>query len=180
MGNSSKKIKNKQVLICGLDSAGKTTLFKLLVYGFQKEKAENPYQELNKLNDEPTFGFNFEYAEKDQAQSIGFWDLGGKDSIRAIWPSFYKNIAIGGIIFVVDSNDSDDRINEARMELLKLLNEEELRSAVVYVVFNDVIKNTDNDEKESPILRDYKKQSLVILLIRFCLIVKGFRRKNWV
>lgn len=148
MGNSGKKTRNKHVMICGLENAGKTTLFKLLVSFQQKEKTD--FQEAQNLNESHTFGFNFEYAEKDQANCIGFWDLGGKDSIRAIWPSFYKNISIGGIIFVVSSNSSEERINEARMELLKLMNEEELRSAVLYLVFNEFM--SEIMEGESPLL----------------------------
>ena len=40
-----------------------------------------------------------------------------------------------GIIFVVDSNDRD-RINEARDELQRMLNEDELRNAILLVFAN--------------------------------------------
>ena len=40
-----------------------------------------------------------------------------------------------GIIFVVDSNDRD-RVNEARDELLRMLNEDELREALLLVFAN--------------------------------------------
>ena len=150
MGNLVNSTKtSKHVLICGLDRAGKTTLFKLLTYSQPKDKTDQTQvNETSIPKDEATLGFNFEYSDRDQANSIGFWDLGGKDTIRAIWQSFYKNIQFRGLIFVVNANDEDERINQARMELQKLMNEEELRSAVLYVVFNDVEKNGDDDDEE--------------------------------
>lgn len=42
---------------------------------------------------------------------------------------------ISGLIFVVDSNDRE-RINEAREELMRMLNEDELRDAVLLVFAN--------------------------------------------
>jgi GTPase SAR1 family protein len=148
---SSKKV-SRHVMICGLEASGKTTLFNLLVYGQPQELKNKPDIILDThkegAKEKETLGFNFEYAEPNQtANCIGFWDLGGKDTIRAIWPSFYKNIQISGLIFVVNANDEDDRIIEARMELQKLLNEEELRSSVLYVVFNDIITKEDEEDK---------------------------------
>ena len=151
MGNIINSTKtSKHVLICGLDRAGKTTLFKLLTYSSPKDKNDQNQIKFESSipKDEATLGFNFEYSDRDQANSIGFWDLGGKDTIRAIWQSFYKNIQYRGLIFVVNANDEDERINQARMELQKLMNEEELRSAVLYVVFNDVEKNEDDEDED--------------------------------
>lgn len=150
MGNLIHSAKeSKHVLICGLSQAGKTTLFNLLIYGQPRDKPDLNL-DMNKMaKEETTFGFNFEYAEKDQANCIGFWDIGGKDTIRAIWSSFYKNIRISGLIFVVNANDEDEKIDEARMELQKLMNEEELRNAVLYVVFNNILKeNGENGEQK--------------------------------
>merc|ERR1712182_125559 len=42
---------------------------------------------------------------------------------------------MGGLIFVVDSNDRD-RIDDAKEELSRMLNEDELRDAVVLVFAN--------------------------------------------
>lgn len=61
------------------------------------------------------------------------WDVGGQDKIRKLWHHYYEGNQ--GIIFVVDSNDTD-RIVEARDELQKLMNEEVLCDAVVLVYAN--------------------------------------------
>lgn len=61
------------------------------------------------------------------------WDVGGQDKIRPLWRHYFQNTQ--GLIYVVDSNDRD-RIPEARDELKKMLNEEELRDATVLVFAN--------------------------------------------
>ncbi len=61
------------------------------------------------------------------------WDVGGQDKIRPLWRHYFSNT--NGIIFVVDSNDRD-RIDAAREELHRMLNEDELRDAVLLVYAN--------------------------------------------
>jgi len=61
------------------------------------------------------------------------WDVGGQDKIRPLWRHYFQNTQ--GIIFVVDSNDRD-RIVEAREELQRMLNEDELRDALLLVFAN--------------------------------------------
>jgi hypothetical protein len=53
--------------------------------------------------------------------------------IRPLWRHYFQNTQ--GLIFVVDSNDRD-RIGEARDELHRMLNEDELRDAVLLVFAN--------------------------------------------
>lgn len=50
-----------------------------------------------------------------------------------MWRHYYNNTE--GIIFVVDSNDRE-RINEAALELQKVLREDELREATLLVLAN--------------------------------------------
>ena len=59
--------------------------------------------------------------------------MGGQDKIRPLWRHYFQNTQ--GIIFVVDSNDRD-RIVEAREELQRMLNEDELRDALLLVFAN--------------------------------------------
>ena len=60
---------SKQVLLSGLESAGKTTL----LYNYKFDKKQD-------FKSEPTIGFNYEeIREKDDL--IGFWDVGGKETV---------------------------------------------------------------------------------------------------
>lgn len=70
---------------------------------------------------------------KDSLILTFFRDVGGQDKIRPLWRHYYQNTQ--GIIYVVDSNDKE-RIDEAALELQKLLKEDELRDAVVLVLAN--------------------------------------------
>ena len=51
------------------------------------------------------------------------------------WYEVTPDIVFTGLIFVVDSNDRD-RITEAREELYRLLNEDELRDATLLIFAN--------------------------------------------
>lgn len=48
-------------------------------------------------------------------------------------------ISCSGLIFVVDSNDRE-RVGEAREELNRMLNEDELRDAILLVFANKQVK----------------------------------------
>lgn len=47
--------------------------------------------------------------------------------------------AFSGLIFVVDSNDRE-RVGEAREELMRMLNEDELRDAILLVFANKQVR----------------------------------------
>ncbi|GLT60257.1 hypothetical protein SLA2020_330290 [Shorea laevis] len=70
--------------------------------------------------------FNVETVEYKNI-SFTVWD------IRPLWRHYFQNTQ--GLIFVVDSNDRD-RVVEARDELHRMLNEDELRDAVLLVFAN--------------------------------------------
>ncbi|CAD7929316.1 unnamed protein product [Amoebophrya sp. A25] len=111
--------KDCRILMVGLDAAGKTTILYKLKLG-------------EVVTTIPTIGFNVETVEY---KNINFtvWDVGGQDKIRPLWRHYYQNTQ--GLIFVVDSNDRD-RIVEARDELTKMLNEDEMRDAILLVFAN--------------------------------------------
>ncbi|XP_071731132.1 ADP-ribosylation factor-like isoform X2 [Rutidosis leptorrhynchoides] len=108
-----------RILMVGLDAAGKTTILYKLKLG-------------EIVTTIPTIGFNVEAVEYKNI-SFTVWDIGGQDKIRPLWRFYFANTQ--GIVFVVDSNDRD-RVIEARDELFKLLNEDELRDAVLLVLAN--------------------------------------------
>merc|ERR1712151_516667 len=60
-------------------------------------------------------------------------DVGGQDKIRRLWRHYYQGTQ--GLIFVVDSNDRV-RVEDAREELMKMLNDDEMRDAVLLVFAN--------------------------------------------
>jgi small GTP-binding protein len=111
--------KEMRILMVGLDAAGKTTILYKLKLG-------------EIVTTIPTIGFNVETVEY---KNINFtvWDVGGQDKIRPLWRHYFQNTQ--GLIFVVDSNDRD-RAAEARDELHRMLNEDELRDAVLLVFAN--------------------------------------------
>ncbi len=111
--------KDVRILMVGLDAAGKTTILYKLKLG-------------EIVTTIPTIGFNVETVEYKNI-SFTVWDVGGQDKIRPLWRHYYQNTQ--GIIFVVDSNDQD-RIGEARDELHRMLNEDELREACVLIFAN--------------------------------------------
>lgn len=103
----------------GLDAAGKTTILYKLKLG-------------EIVTTIPTIGFNVETVEYKNI-SFTVWDVGGQDKIRPLWRHYFQNTH--GLIFVVDSNDRE-RVDEAKAELCKMLEEDELRDAVLLVFAN--------------------------------------------
>lgn len=61
------------------------------------------------------------------------WDLGGQESIRPYWRSYYQEQE--AVIFVVDSCDHE-RMQIAKRELMSIVEEEELKNAVICVFAN--------------------------------------------
>jgi ADP-ribosylation factor protein 1 len=111
--------KDMRILMVGLDAAGKTTILYKLKLG-------------EVVTTIPTIGFNVETVQY-QSVNLTVWDVGGQDKIRPLWRHYYQNTQ--GLIFVVDSNDRE-RIHAAGEELMKMLNEDEMRDAVVLVYAN--------------------------------------------
>ena len=118
--------KEMRILMVGLDAAGKTTILYKLKLG-------------EVVTTIPTIGFNVESVEY---KNINFtvWDVGGQDKIRPLWRHYYQNTQ--GIIFVVDSNDTERLDTDtsdspsAFEELHKLLGEDELRDAALLILAN--------------------------------------------
>eukprot|EP01029_Cantina_marsupialis_P000061 TRINITY_DN1005_c0_g1_i2.p2 TRINITY_DN1005_c0_g1~~TRINITY_DN1005_c0_g1_i2.p2 ORF type:complete len:181 (+),score=47.68 TRINITY_DN1005_c0_g1_i2:40-582(+) len=111
--------KEMRILMVGLDAAGKTTILYKLKLG-------------EVVTTIPTIGFNVETVEYKKT-TFNVWDVGGQDKIRPLWRHYYQ--ATQGVIFVVDSSDRE-RMEQAKMELKKMLEEDELREAAVLVFAN--------------------------------------------
>jgi len=65
--------------------------------------------------------------------SEGAEDVGGQDKIRPLWRHYYTGTQ--GLIFVVDCADRD-RIDEARQELHRIINDREMRDAIILIFAN--------------------------------------------
>ena len=113
------KKKQQRILMLGLDAAGKTTVLYSLKLGEVVQSI-------------PTIGFNVENVSYKNIE-FQVWDIGGQDRLRRLWKHYYKNA--NGIIFVVDSTDKA-RLDTAKEELHKLLEEEELKDAKLLVLAN--------------------------------------------
>lgn len=108
----------KKLLMLGLDAAGKTTILYKLKLG-------------ECVSSIPTIGFNVEEVTfKNLKMSI--WDIGGQDKIRPLWKHYFDSC--DGLIFVVDSADNE-RVGEAREELMKLHRTSGIRNNVPFLIF---------------------------------------------
>lgn len=83
----------------------------------------------------PTTGFNIEEVKYSDGIQFTSWDLGGADRIDSLWRHYYLDMK--GIVFVLDSNENDDdRWEQTRYWLQKLLSEELLCGAPVLIFAN--------------------------------------------
>ncbi|CAG9325945.1 unnamed protein product [Blepharisma stoltei] len=119
MGICSSQSTLPQILLLGLDNAGKTTF----LYADKWDQFD------------PTVGFNYEEIHLRQIVHVGVWDVSGKSTLRCLWPLYYRNINFVAIVFVIDA-EKEERFAEARRELQILINEEELRETAFLILFN--------------------------------------------
>lgn len=61
------------------------------------------------------------------------WDLGGQDSLRSTWQSYYLNAH--AVVLVIDSTDRE-RLPQVKAEMIKLLVNVDLAKAVFLVLAN--------------------------------------------
>ncbi|XP_028255042.1 ADP-ribosylation factor-like protein 11 [Parambassis ranga] len=119
MGQSRSCI-GPQVILVGLDSAGKSTLLARLLTGQVVETS-------------PTIGFNVGTLVLDKKTSLTVWDVGGQSSMRPNWKFYLDDCK--ALVFVVDSSDRG-RMAEAQKALKKVLSEEKLRRVPLMVLAN--------------------------------------------
>eukprot|EP00227_Mantoniella_beaufortii_P011712 CAMPEP_0197577646 /NCGR_PEP_ID=MMETSP1326-20131121/2200_1 /TAXON_ID=1155430 /ORGANISM="Genus nov. species nov., Strain RCC2288" /LENGTH=164 /DNA_ID=CAMNT_0043140745 /DNA_START=201 /DNA_END=692 /DNA_ORIENTATION=+ len=108
-----------KLVIVGLDNAGKTTTLYKLHLG-------------EVVMTQPTIGSN---VEEVRYKNVHFevWDLGGQQTLRNSWQSYYRNAA--AVIMMVDSTDRG-RMGLVKDELFMLLGCEELSGSSVLVLAN--------------------------------------------
>ncbi|XP_038151740.1 ADP-ribosylation factor-like 10 [Cyprinodon tularosa] len=98
----------RQVLVLGLDGAGKSSMLQGL----------NPGESAAKRGRcRPTRGFNFMSLDANSCQ-LGFLEIGGGEDLRRYWSDYLRRTHI--LVFVVDSSDRS-RLPLAKAELHRLL-----------------------------------------------------------
>ncbi|XP_008324806.1 ADP-ribosylation factor-like protein 9 isoform X2 [Cynoglossus semilaevis] len=88
----TKETKKTQVLVLGLDGAGKTSVLQCWATGNVEEEVE------------PTNGFNAVSINKEELH-IEFLEIGGNEKLRQYWHKYMSKALL--LVFVVDSSDPD-------------------------------------------------------------------------
>lgn len=98
----------------------------------------------------PTVGFNVETVTYKNTK-FNVWDVGGQDKIRPLWRHYFSGTistdrwcsrtkvshspGTQGLVFVIDSSDRD-RLDEARTELARIIQDREMKDALLLVFAN--------------------------------------------
>jgi len=104
--NQPPRFPTRNILILGLDNAGKSTLLEMI-------KSTYSTTIFQPENIRPTVGQNIgRITVGDSVRlNMAFWDLGGQESLRRIWEEYYRES--DALIFVVDATDKG-RIEECK------------------------------------------------------------------
>ena len=108
-----------RIVMVGLKGAGQTAILSQLRLG-------------EIITTIPRIGFNVKTVEYKQI-SFTVWDVDSQHKNSFIVRHYFQNTQ--ALIFVVDSNDRGN-IDKARNYLIRMLNEDELRDAVILVLAN--------------------------------------------
>jgi ADP-ribosylation factor related protein 1 len=114
------------VLMVGLDHAGKTTALEAIKTKFGKTPGLPP----SKIP--PTVGMNLAKIVYGGAQVV-IWDLGGQLKMRSIWEKYYEEA--NAVIFIVDSADVG-RLEEAKLAYDAACDNDSLNETPVIIIAN--------------------------------------------
>ncbi|OXB69655.1 UNVERIFIED_CONTAM: hypothetical protein H355_012009 [Colinus virginianus] len=114
------RVKQANILMLGLDSAGKSTLL-------YKLKSDEAFLTI------PTIGFNVDMIETGKGFTLIVWDVGGQQKMRQSWCNFLEDAE--GLLYVVDSSDKQ-RLEESKREFELLLKSESIKNVPVVVLAN--------------------------------------------
>ncbi|XP_051793374.1 ADP-ribosylation factor-like 10 isoform X2 [Acanthochromis polyacanthus] len=118
----------RQVLVLGLDGAGKSSMLQGLTPG-----------EAKRGRCRPTRGFNFMSLDVP-AYQLDFLEIGGGEDLRRYWMDYLRRTHV--LVYVVDSSDRS-RLPLAKAELHRLLGVEP--QLPVVVLGNKQVVSTDTD-----------------------------------
>lgn len=127
MGNLFQKLlanfytQNLEVVLVGLENAGKTTFVNVMAMG-------------NSVETVPTIGLNVKIVKKGNVK-MKCWDIGGQEQYRGEWGRYTRGCDV--IIFVVDSF-ATEKIATARRELHRLLEDRQLATTPLLILSNKI------------------------------------------
>ncbi|MBN3295032.1 ARL9 protein, partial [Amia calva] len=149
------KSANKQVLVLGLDGAGKTSVLHCLATGTVKRSVS------------PTEGFNAVCINKEDMQ-IEFLEIGGSEKLRTYWNMYLGKAQV--LVFVVDSADPDRFPlakthlhglikNDSCLPLVVLVNKQDLQGACSITEMHDALSLSEvGDERKLFIISTHVKK----------------------
>lgn len=120
LSSKNPQTKQAQILLLGLDSAGKSTLL------YKLKLAKD-------ITTIPTIGFNVETIELEKSLSLTVWDIGGQEKMRTVWEHYCENT--DGLMYVVDSTDKQ-RLEDSRRELKHILKNEHIKNVPIVLLAN--------------------------------------------
>eukprot|EP00992_Anisonema_acinus_P014321 TRINITY_DN9213_c0_g1_i2.p1 TRINITY_DN9213_c0_g1~~TRINITY_DN9213_c0_g1_i2.p1 ORF type:complete len:177 (+),score=51.57 TRINITY_DN9213_c0_g1_i2:31-561(+) len=115
---SKKKI---DLITCGLDNSGKSTIINHLKPTKQKDE-----------NVAPTVGYQVESFSKGKV-NFKVFDMGGAKKFRNLWEHYYRDVQ--GVIFVIDTSDQI-RICLVKDELSMLVSNKDLKGVAILFFAN--------------------------------------------
>ncbi|EKE37394.1 ADP-ribosylation factor, putative [Entamoeba nuttalli P19] len=124
------RTKHINVLLCGIDGAGKTSI--TLTLSGLDPKIFPP---------KPTLGYNSPSFKSNGIKWV-FWDVCGQAKFRGLWKSYYTNVI--AVAYVIDAKDTE-RFQESKNLLWGIINDPTIRSYPILVWVNRGHSNELND-----------------------------------
>lgn len=116
-----------QVVLLGLDNAGKTTFLEQAKIQFTPG-----YSGVNLSRITSTVGLNIGRLDTAGVR-VNFWDLGGQRELQCLWDKYYSESH--AVIYIVDSDDPG-RLEDSKAAYDKMITNETLKGVPILLVAN--------------------------------------------